>query len=69
MNAAKLPNELNKFSKEDYSDTNQYILLEPYESQKYSIKINKTETGILIEANQVQNSNIVYSIELSLNDF
>ena len=59
MNAAKLPNELNKFSKEDYSDTNQYILLEPYESQKYSIKINKTETGILIEANQVQNSNIV----------
>ena len=25
MNAAKLPNELNKFSKEDYSDTNQYI--------------------------------------------
>ena len=64
MNAAKLPNELNKFSKEDYSDTNQYILLEPYESQKYSIKINTTETGILIEANQVQNSNIVYSIEL-----
>jgi hypothetical protein len=69
MNAAKLPNELNKFSKEDYSDTNQYILLEPYESQKYSIKINTTETGILIEANQVKNSNIVYSIELSLNDF
>ena len=69
MNAAKLPNEFNKFSEEDYSDTNQYILLEPYESQKYSIKINKTETGILIEANQVQNSNIVYSIELSLNDF
>ena len=69
MNAAKLPNEFNKFSKEDYSDTNQYILLEPYESQKYSIKINTTETGILIEANQVQNSNIVYSIELSLNDF
>jgi len=67
MNAAKLPNEFNKFSEEDYSDTNQYILLEPYESQKYSIKINKTETGILIEANQVQNSNIVYSIELSLN--
>ena len=69
MNAAELPNEFNKFSEEDYSDTNQYILLEPYESQKYSIKINTTETGILIEANQVQNSNIVYSIELSLNDF
>ena len=70
MKAAKLPNEFNnKSSEEDYSDTNQYILLEPYESQKYSIKINKTETGILFEANQVKNSNIIYSIELSLNDF
>ena len=70
MKAAKLPNEFNnKSSEKDYSDTNQYILLEPYESQKYSIKINKTETGILFEANQVKNSNIIYSIELSLNDF
>ena len=70
MKAAKLPNEFNnKSSEEDYSNTNQYILKEPYESQKYSIKINKTETGILFEANQVKNSNIIYSIELSLNDF
>ena len=70
MKAAKLPNEFNnKSSEEDYSDTNQYILKEPYESQKYSIKITKTETGILFEANQVKNSNIIYSIELSLNDF
>ena len=70
MKAAKLPDEFNnKSSEEDYSDTNQYILKEPYESQKYSIKITKTETGILFEANQVKNSNIIYSIELSLNDF
>ena len=70
MKAARLPNEFNNtFSEEDYSNTNQYILLEPYENQKYSIKINKTEKGILIEANKVQNSNIFYSIELSLNDF
>ena len=69
MNAAKLPNELSKFLEEDYSDTSQYILLEPYEKEKYSIKINKTEKGILIEANKVQNSNMFYSIELSRNDF
>ena len=66
MNAAKLPNE---FSLNDYSNTNQYILLEPYENKKYSIKINKTETSILIEANQLQNSNKLYKIELGLNDF
>ena len=66
MSTAKLPNEL---SEDDYSHTNKYILSEPYENKKHSIKINKTETGILIEAYQIQNSNILYKIELCLNDF
>ena len=35
MNAAKLPNKLNKLSEEDYNDTNKYILFEPYENKKY----------------------------------
>ena len=69
MNAAKLPNEAYKISEDDYSDTNKYLLLEPYENQKYSIKINKIETGILIQATQVHNSNRLYKIELGLNDF
>ena len=69
MNAAKLPNEAYKITEDDYSDTNQYLLLEPYENQKYSIKINKIETCILIEATQVLNSNRLYKIELGLNDF
>ena len=69
MNAAKLPNEAYKITEDDYSDTNQYLLLEPYENQKYSIKINKIETGILIQATQVHNSNRLYKIELGLNDF
>ena len=45
------------------------ILLEPYENNKYSIRINKIDTGILIEANQIKNSNLFYKIELGLNDF
>ena len=69
MKAAKLPNEANKLTEDDYSDTNQYILLEPYENKKYSIRINKIDTGILIEANQIPNSNLFYKIELGLNDF
>ena len=69
MNAAKLPNELNKLSEEDYNDTNKYILFEPYENKKYSIKINIIETHICIIANQIQNPNIFYTIELCLNDF
>ena len=43
--------------------------MEPNENRKYSIKINKTEKNILIEANQVQNINISYKIVLNLNDF
>ena len=66
MNAAKLPNKLNKLSEEDYNDTNKYILLEPYENKKYSIKINIIETHICIIANQIQNPNIFYTIELCL---
>ena len=69
MNAAKLPNEAYKITEDDYSDTNKYLLLEPYENQKYSIKINKIETRILIQATQVHNSNRLYKIELGLNDF
>ena len=69
MNAAKLPNEAYKITEDDYSDTNQYLLLEPYENQKYSIKINKIETGILIQATQSYDSNRLYKIELGLNDF
>ena len=69
MKAAKLPNEANKLTENDYSDTNQYIFLEPYENKKYSIRINKIDTGILIEANQIKNSNLFYKIELGLNDF
>ena len=69
MKAAKLPNEANKLTENDYSDTNQYIFLEPYENNKYSIRINKIDTGILIEANQIKNSNLFYKIELGLNDF
>ena len=68
MNAAKLPNEINK-SKDYYSYTNKYTLLEENENEKFDIKINKTETGILIEANSIQNPNMFYKIELSLNDF
>ena len=43
--------------------------MEPNENRIYSIKINKTEKNILIEANQVQNINISYKIVLNLNDF
>ena len=68
MNAAKLPNEIDK-SKDDNSGTNKYTLLEENENEKFDIKINKTETGILIEANSIQNPNMFYKIELSLNDF
>ena len=68
MNAAKLPNEIDK-SKDDNSGTNKYTLLEENENEKFDIKINKTETGILIEANSIQNPNVFYKIELSLNDF
>ena len=66
MNPAKLPNNI---SEDDYSDTSKYILLEQIENKKYSIRINKTEAGILIEANQVENSNMIYAIELGLNEF
>ena len=70
MKAAKLPNELNKlFEKEKEISTNKYILLEPLENKKYSIQVSKTSTSILIEANQIQNPNIYYKIELSLNEF
>ena len=68
MNAAKLPNEIDK-SKDNNSGTNKYTLLEENEKEKFDIKINKTETGILIEANSIQNPNMFYKIELSLNDF
>ena len=68
MNAAKLPNEIDK-SKDNNSGTNKYTLLEENENEKFDIKINKTETGILIEANSIQNPNMFYKIELSLNDF
>ena len=68
MNAAKLPNEIDK-SKDDNSGTNKYTLLEENENEKFDIKINKTETGILLEANSIQNPNMFYKIELSLNDF
>ena len=66
MNPAKLPNNI---SEDDYSDTSKYILLEQIENKKYSIRINKTEAGILIEANQVENPNMIYTIELGLNEF
>ena len=58
MNPAKLPNNI---SEDDYSDTSKYILLEQIENKKYSLRINKTETGILIEANQVENPNMICS--------
>ena len=67
---AKLPNELNNFFEDSYeNNSNRYILLEPLENKKYAIQINKTSTSILIEANQINNSNIYYKIELSLNEF
>ena len=69
MNAANLPKNLNNSYENHYGDTNKYILLEPYENEKYSIQINKTETSILIEATPIKISNIYYKIELSLNDF
>ena len=69
MEAAKLQNESNISVENDFGDTKEYILVEPNENRKYSIKINKTEKNILIEANQVQNINISYKIVLNLNDF
>ena len=70
MKAAKLPNELNNsFEEEKEISTNKYILLEPLENKKYSIQVSKTSTSILIEANQIQNPNIYYKFELSLNEF
>ena len=70
MKAAKLPNESNiSFENGNSSNTDKYILLEKCENKKYSIKINKTETSILIEANQVDNHDIFYKIALNLNDF
>ena len=69
MEAAKLPNESNISVENDFGNTKEYILVEPNENRKYSIKINKTEKNILIEANQVQNINISYKIALNLNDF
>ena len=70
MQAAKLPNELNNTIEDDYeNNTNKYILLEPLENEKYSVRINKTSTNILIEANQIHNPNIYYKIELCLKEF
>lgn len=65
MKPAKLPKE----SKDESGNTNEYILFEQNENKKYSIKINKIETGILIEANEISNSIEKYKIELGLIDF
>ena len=71
MKTTKLPEELNKKSEEDISDTYKYTFAykDINGKEKYSIKILKKETNILIEANPVEDSNILYKIELSLNDF
>ena len=69
MEAAIVPKEFNKPFLDDYSNTNEYILLEPNEKKKYTVKINKTESSILIKANEIQNSNSLYKVELGLNAF
>ena len=62
-------NAINESLENDHGDTNKYILLEPHEKEKYSIRINKTANNILIEATPMKDSNAYYKIELSLNDF
>ena len=71
MKTTKLPEEINKISEENISDAYKYTLVykDTDGKRKYSIKISKKETNILIEANPVEDSNILYKIELSLNDF
>ena len=69
MEAAKLPNEFDKPFGKNNKDTNKFILLEPYENKNYSISINKTEQNIKIETYQVEALNILYKVELNLNEF
>lgn len=70
MKAAKLPNKLNNsFENDNEKSANKYLFLEPLENKKNSVQINKTPTSILIEANQIDNQNIYYKIELTLNEF
>ena len=69
MEAAKLPNEFDKPFGKNNKDTNKFILLEPYENKNYSISINKTEQNIKIEIYQVEALNILYKVELNLNEF
>ena len=69
MEAAKLPNEFDKPFGKNNKDTNKFIVLEPYENKNYSISINKTEQNIKIETYQVEALNILYKVELNLNEF
>ena len=69
MNAAKLPCQINNSFEGDFTDTNKYKILEPYENKYYSISINKTEQNIKIEAYQVKALNTYYKVELNLNEF
>ena len=69
MNTANLPNELDILFENEKINTVKYILLEKNENKKYSVEINKTEDSILIEANQIQNPEIIYKISLNLDDF
>ena len=69
MKANKLTDESSISIQSDFGFTNTHILFEPIENKKYYLKIIKTEKNILIEANQIEDSNIFYKIKLNLNDF
>jgi len=69
MNAARLPNQFSNQFEGNFTDTNIFKLLEPYENKYYSININKTEQNIKIEAYQVNTLNSYYKVELNLNEF
>ena len=69
MNADKLPNQFSNQFEGNFTNTNEFKLLEPNENKYYSISINKSEQNIKIEAYQVNNLNTHYKVELNLNEF